>query len=70
VEPRADTLGRKYDGNTNAGLSAVWFICLGGHSRFSLVSPSAESPLVLVFETTLELRDDPEMVPDCDERLL
>lgn len=48
-------------------LLLFWNRPFGGHSRFSLASPLRPSPIELVFETTLELRDEAEMGPDCED---
>lgn len=65
VDARTFTLGLRYDGITNPGLSpgscvACWPRFLGGHSFFSLTSTVDASPTELVWDTTLELRDETE----------
>lgn len=60
------TLGLRYEGITNPGLApgscGVVVACcasdLGGHSLFSLASAVDASPTELVWDTTLELRED------------
>lgn len=58
VEASVLTFGRRYEGMTKLGFSDCCATFFGGHSRLSFASSFCASPTELVWDTTLELRDD------------
>lgn len=69
VEASVLTFGRRYEGMTKPGFSDCCATFFGGHSRLSFASSFRESATELVWDTTLELRDDAD-IADWETRLV